>query len=193
MLFCLGAVLFVCYTIHMPHIHNNFGEHDFTASAFVIRDDLDEPQLLLHMHKKLHVLLQFGGHVELSENPWQAIEHELREESGYAFEELEVLQPKDRMHNLSGVSLHPTPVVLNTHPFNKEGSHYHIDIPFAFLAHGEPSQAPAVGESNDVRWFTYKQLTDLGSNEIPENVREIGLYVLTDVYKKWERKSAKLF
>lgn len=81
----------------MAHIHTNPGEHDLTASAFIVRDDFEEPRLLLHMHKKLHILLQPGGHVELNENPWQAIEHELREETGYTFDELEVLQPKDRL------------------------------------------------------------------------------------------------
>jgi hypothetical protein len=49
----------------MAHIHTEPGQHDFTASAFIIRlDRLDErgqPKLLLHKHKKLHKLLQFGG------------------------------------------------------------------------------------------------------------------------------------
>lgn len=175
----------------MAHIHTNPGEHDLTASAFVIRDDFPEPRLLLHMHKKLHVLLQPGGHVELGENPWQAIEHELREESGYTFNDLELLQPKDRLRSLSGAQFHPVPVVLNTHNFDPEGVHKHTDISFAFLAHAEPSLLPADGESVDMRWLSSEQLIQLPSTEIIENVREIGQYVLTHVYNEWERVATK--
>lgn len=180
-----------CYTNPMAHIHTNSGEYDLTASAFVVRDDFAEPRLLLHMHKKLHVLLQPGGHVELGENPWQAIEHELREESGYTFDELEVLQAKDRLRSISGAQLHPTPVVVNTHNFDTEGNHRHTDMSFAFLAHGEPSLSPEDGESNDIRWLSSEQLAKLDNTEIFENVREIGQYVLNHVYFEWERSSAK--
>jgi len=53
----------------MSHIHTNPGEHDQTVSAFIIRTDTAEPELLLHVHKKLGVLLQPGGHIELNETP----------------------------------------------------------------------------------------------------------------------------
>ena len=69
----------------MPHIHTLPGEHDATASAYIVRTDLGEPAIMLHRHKKLDTMLQFGGHVELHENPLEAIAHELREESGYDF------------------------------------------------------------------------------------------------------------
>ena len=177
----------------MAHIHTNFGEHDLTASAFIVRDDLSEPQILLHMHKKLSVLLQPGGHVELSEDPWQAIEHELREEAGYTFDELEVLQPEDRMLSLSGTKLHPMPLNINTHKFDSEGAHRHTDISFAFLAHAEPILLPADGESKDVRWVSIEQLQALQTNEIFDDVREICMFVLTTVLKDWERVSTKAY
>lgn len=170
----------------MAHIHTGNGEHDLTASAFVVRDDFPEPRLLLHMHKKLGVLLQPGGHVELTENPWQAIEHELREETGYSFDELQILQPKDRLQSISRAVLHPMPVVMNTHNFDAEGAHKHTDISFAFLAHAAPAAEPADGESRDIRWVSGKELADLDDAEIFENVREIGQYVLTHVVSKWE-------
>ncbi len=171
----------------MAHIHTNPGEHDLTASAFVVRDDFPEPRLLLHMHKKLGVLLQPGGHVELNENPWQAIEHELREETGFTFEELELLQPKGRLESISNAHLHPTPLLMNTHDFDPEGTHKHTDISFAFIAHGEPTLAPEEGESNDIRWLSSEQLMKLDETEVFENVREIGQYVLSRVYSEWER------
>jgi 8-oxo-dGTP diphosphatase len=171
----------------MAHIHTNTGEHDLTTSAFVIRDDFPDPKLLLYMHKKLHVLLQPGGHVELSENPWQAIEHELREEAGYTFNDLEVLQPKDRLHSITHAQLHPVPVVFNTHNFDNEGVHKHTDISFAFLAHAAPALTPEDGESTDIQWKSSEELKALAADEIFENVREIGIYVLTQVYPNWQR------
>jgi 8-oxo-dGTP diphosphatase len=175
----------------MAHIHTNVGEHDLTASAFIVRDDLGEPQILLHMHKKLNVLLQPGGHVELTENPWEAVEHEVREEAGYTFDELEVFQPKDRMHSLTGTKLHPAPLNINTHNFDSDGAHRHTDISFALLAHSAPSLLPVDGESKDVRWVTIEQLQLLSSSEIFEDVREICTFVLTTVFKDWERVSTK--
>lgn len=74
----------------MPHIHEGDGQHDLTAGAFIIRFDQDEPKGLLHFHRKLHKLLPIGGHVELNESPWQAIAHELDEESGYSMSQLMV-------------------------------------------------------------------------------------------------------
>jgi 8-oxo-dGTP diphosphatase len=177
----------------MAHIHTNFGEHDLTASAFIVRDDLDQPQILLHMHKKLNVLLQPGGHVELTENPWEAVEHEVREEAGYTFDELEVFQPKDRMHSLTGTKLHPAPLNINTHNFDSDGAHRHTDISFAFLAHAAPSLLPADGESKDVRWVTVEQLTALDSSNIFDNVREIGQFVLSTVVNDWQPVSTKLY
>ena len=81
----------------MPHIHTAPVEHVFTASAYIIRLDQKEPMLLLHKHKKLHVFLQFGGHIEPHETPWEAITHELLEESGYELGQLELLQPTSRI------------------------------------------------------------------------------------------------
>lgn len=36
----------------MSHIHTKPGQHDFTASAFIIRTDGTEPRAMVHMHKK---------------------------------------------------------------------------------------------------------------------------------------------
>ena len=58
----------------MPHIHTGEGEHDLTASAILVRkiNDLGF-SVLLHKHKKIDRIMQPGGHVELTENPYQAV------------------------------------------------------------------------------------------------------------------------
>ncbi len=52
----------------MPHIHELY---DFTASAYILHPT--ESKILLLLHKKLGKWLQPGGHIELSEDPLQAL------------------------------------------------------------------------------------------------------------------------
>src|SRR5690349_3881626 len=120
----------------MPHIHTGPGQHDLAVGAYIIRSDFDEPKLLLHWHKKLDKWLQFGGHVELDENLWDAVRHELLEESGYELKQLKLLQPKERMKSLRGAILHPQPFHLNTHVFNE--THNHTVLEYAFVTDQEP-------------------------------------------------------
>lgn len=82
----------------MAHIHTEPGQHDHTASGFIVRTDTPEPTLILHRHKKTGKYMQFGGHIELDETPWQAVRHELMEESGYDLSDLQILQPMQRLH-----------------------------------------------------------------------------------------------
>ena len=170
----------------MAHIHTNPGEHDYTASAFIVRTDMTEPRLLLHKHKKLGVLLQPGGHVELNENPWQAICHEIIEETGYELSQLKILQPKIRMKTLSGAILHPIPVCPNTHNFDAEGNHKHTDEGYAFIADGAPVGQPDEGESADMRWVSLEELKSLNKDEIFDNVREVSEFVLSSILGEWE-------
>lgn len=65
----------------MSHIHPGHGQHDICVSAYIVLLG-DESKMLLHKHRKLGTLLQFGGHVELDETPWQAVLREIMEESG---------------------------------------------------------------------------------------------------------------
>lgn len=170
----------------MPHIHSKPGQHDTTASAFIVRTDGPEPQLLLHMHRKVHQYLQFGGHVELNENPWQTIRHEVVEEAGYDLSQLQLLQPPGRLRSVSDAILHPYPVVLLTCKFPKL-DHFHTDIAYAFVTDQLPQHAVAAGESTEMRLVAVSELKSLANGSIPENVREVGLFVLETCLAKWER------
>jgi 8-oxo-dGTP pyrophosphatase MutT (NUDIX family) len=178
----------------MAHIHTNPGEHDHTASAFIVRTDTAEPQLLLHVHKKLGVLLQPGGHVELYETPWQAIAHELEEEAGYELSQLKLLQPPTRIKHLDNAILHPQPIVQNTHNFDPAGNHKHTDVSYAFVTQSEPLHTPGEGETTTLRWVTLAELESLKApSEIFENVRQIGRFVLTQILDDWEEVSTSHF
>ena len=170
----------------MAHIHTELGEHDHTASAFIVRTDTPDLRLLLHRHKKLGVLLQPGGHVELDENPWQAIRHEIVEETGYDLGQLKILQPRIRIKHLNDTILHPVPVCINTHNFDPEGAHKHTDEGYAFITDGVPRNRVGEGESTDIQWVSLTELRQLKEGDIFANVREIGEFVLNTVAHEWE-------
>lgn len=169
----------------MPHIHTGPGEHDSTASAYIVRLDMDEPRLLLHMHKKLKVLMQIGGHIELTNDPWQTVLEEIGEESGYQKDQLQLLQPLDRIQHLTGVTLHPNPVVDLTHEFSP--GHFHDDTAWAFVTNEPPREAIAAGESEDIRFLSATEIRGLTAGQIPENIKEIGIFVLENCVPNWER------
>lgn len=170
----------------MPHIHTAPGQYDFTASAFIVRIDQNEPKIVLHMHKKLKTLMQPGGHVELNEHPWQAVLHEIQEETGYALEQLKVLQPKTRLRSLSSPALHPYPACVSSHPFGSDSMHSHTDISFAFIASGAPLGGVAEGEQDDIRFVTRKELLSMTGEEVNLTVKDISLFVLKTCVNEWE-------
>ncbi len=126
--------------------------------------------------------LQFGGHIEKSENPWQTLVHEIKEESGYDMAQLKILQPKIRLHTLSQAALHPQPVADISHEFDGTPElHYHNDRGYAFVTDQQPSEVVAAGESPLLRTMTAAEIRSLGPNEIPSSTREIGLFILETV------------
>ena len=177
----------------MPHIHTEPGQHDLTVSAFIVRTDTPEPAIMLHEHKKLGRFMQFGGHVELHETPWQAIIHELREESGYDLSQLDILQPRLRMKSMKGAVMHPVPIACNTHLFKQGMDHFHTDIEYAFIAKKAPLHAVLQGESDHIRLFTEKDLETMDNSQTFENIREIALFVLREILIDWERVPATEF
>lgn len=147
----------------MPHIHTEPGQHDATISLYIVRQIDGEWKGLVHLHRKLHVLMQTGGHIELTETPWQAVEHELREETGYSLSELLVLQPDMETPIRQGAVTHPIPFCMNTHTAGP--GHYHSDACYAFVAVAEARQAPVAGESQDIRWLSLHEMEHIEQDE----------------------------
>lgn len=170
----------------MAHIHTKPGQHDHTASAYILRTDFEEPKIMLHLHKKIGKYLQFGGHVELHETPWQAVVHELREESGYDIDQLRILQPADRVGRLSDAVIHPQPVAHSTHPFGGNTDHFHTDIAYAIVTDEEPRHSPEDGESTTIKLFTRQELAALGEDDLPDNVKQIAFFIFDKCLNNWE-------
>jgi 8-oxo-dGTP pyrophosphatase MutT (NUDIX family) len=140
----------------MPHIHTQPGQHDMTVSGYIIRRSDDGEWLcLVHMHRKIDMLMQIGGHIELTQTPWQAIVAELHEETGYEPAELKLVQWAE-IPQLDRTITHPLPLLMNTHMAGE--GHYHSDTCYGFIARGLPKHATAEGESNDLRWLSLAEL-----------------------------------
>ena len=168
----------------MPHIHTNYGDHDHTASAYIFRLDGNAPRVMLHVHKKLGVLMQFGGHVEINETPWQAILHEVVEETGYQPGQLRVLQPEDRLLSLTDADLHPVALLQSTHTFPPLPGHFHTDTAYVFTTEEYPASAPAEGEATNIVWLTEEEVTALGTDRMYTNVKEIVSYAFSKL-ERW--------
>ncbi len=176
----------------MPHLHTGPGEHDLTASAYVLLEKDGELRMWFHWHKKLNQWLQFGGHVEHNEHPWAAVLHELLEESGYTRDQLRILQPHGHIGPLSQAVLHPADVCTNTHQFPGL-DHYHTDIAYAFVTDQMPAQKPNDQESTKLRAMTRSEMLALAETEIPPSVREIALYVFDVIKANWEPTATNQF
>jgi 8-oxo-dGTP diphosphatase len=169
----------------MGHIHTESGHHDHTVSAFIVRIDGDEPKILLHIHKILKKYLQFGGHIELDENPWQAVEHEILEESGYKMGQLKLLQPKSRITSMPDTAtLHPYPVYHLTHG-GFDIDHNHTDVGYVFTTEEDPKHGIGENESEDIKAFSRTEIEKM-DDEIVSNVKEICLFIFDEVLKNWQ-------
>jgi 8-oxo-dGTP pyrophosphatase MutT (NUDIX family) len=175
----------------MAHIHTAPGQHDHTVSMYVFRTDFNEPKVLLHIHKKSGAYAQFGGHVELNENPWQTTVHELIEETGYNIEQVEILQPQSRMVHVTDAIVHPYPVVHCTMGYPNDKTHFHTDSAYAFIADGEPANAPMEGESTDLQLFTREEIAALSN--VDGVTRDIALYIFDNCLEKWRSVPTKDF
>lgn len=131
----------------MPHIHEKI---DFTVEAFVVHDN----RVLLIFHKQLQKWLPLGGHIELDEDPEQALLREIKEESGL---EVKILAEKPNVQ-FKGKKFLYTPTYLDIHDISP--THRHIGLVyFAKAMIDEIRLAP--DEHEQIRWFTEADLEDL--------------------------------
>jgi ADP-ribose pyrophosphatase YjhB (NUDIX family) len=130
----------------MPHIHELM---DFTVVAFVVHNN----RILLIYHKQLKQWLPLGGHIELDEDPEQALFREITEESGL---EVEILAQKPAQQFAGRKFLYP-PVYLDVHPIT--ATHHHIGLVY-FATAASDEVTLAADEHEAIRWFSEAELHD---------------------------------
>ncbi len=128
----------------MPHIHDLI---DFTVDIFIVYEN---KVLLLH-HKKINAWLQVGGHIELDEDPEQALFREVKEECGL---EIEIVGTKPNL-KVAGTKFLYAPVFLNIHDINE--NHKHVGL-YYFAKAKSDKFILNQEEHKDIRWFTKEDL-----------------------------------
>lgn len=160
----------------MPHIHNGEGEHDLTASAFIVREMHGQFVILMHKHKKIDRIMQPGGHVELTENPFQAVIREVAEETGYLRSQLHPMERSVRTGSLGFITTDdPQPFYVNTHQIQDDPVHFHTDLSYVFFVTEDPKAKPLPGESLEFYWIAQDRIP--WDERIPHNVRKIAFLV----------------
>ncbi len=138
----------------VAHIHELY---DFTVSFFILHPT--DKKICLHFHRKLGFWNQLGGHIELDEQPIDAVNRELAEEAGLLPEQYEIVETHAGPKPRNAVAI-PAPFSVIIYNYGNDSVHKHIDMPYIIQAKTDVL-APAEGESAEIGWFTLVQMQDM--------------------------------
>jgi 8-oxo-dGTP pyrophosphatase MutT (NUDIX family) len=123
-----------------------FDEHadptHLTGSAIIV----GKRGTVLHLHKRLGIWLQPGGHIDEGESPAYAALREATEETGLAL-----------------VHVDPVPRVVHVDVHAAAKGHTHLDLRYMLRPSDatEPDPEPPADESQAVRWFDWDEAIDI--------------------------------
>ena len=136
----------------MPHIHDKY---DLVVTIFIVY----EGTVLLVNHPRYKMWAPVGGHVELDEDPEQALLREIKEETGLGVAFLstkpDVISP--------GTKPLLTPNYLDVHEANPPHKH----IALTYFAEARDSNAVLSNEHKTLKWFKPTELTEGEYNLTP--------------------------
>ncbi|HLG91088.1 MAG TPA: NUDIX domain-containing protein [Candidatus Saccharimonadales bacterium] len=142
----------------MPHIHEKY---DFTVGCFIVFGD----KVLLVNHPRYGVWLCPGGHIELDEDPEEALFREIREETGI---DVEIIAPKPSAPSKDTKYIY-IPSYISVHDANPP--HKHIGL--TYYARAKSANNVKSDEHTHTRWFSAEEL-DMKEYEMPEEIRHFG-------------------
>jgi len=127
----------------VPHIHEKY---DFVVNAFIVFDN----KVLLVLHPRYDKWLPMGGHVELDEDPDEALIREVKEETGL---EVEVLGPKPKIIAPETKFLY-VPNYIDVHDANPPHKH----IALNYFAKAKNNKHTKSIEHDEMWWFSLAEL-----------------------------------
>ena len=149
----------------MPHIHELY---DFVVSVFIVHKN----KVLLIYHKKYSEWLPIGGHIELDEDPEEALYREIKEECGL---KVRILAEAPNIGH-RGVKPILTPSFVDAHRISSK--HKHV----AFVYFGISSTDRVKLHTKEHREFRWVSKEELKSSEL-KLTRSIYFYCLEALKK----------
>lgn len=140
-------------------LHENIFDREcltahLTASALVVNPR--KKIILLHLHKKLKMWLQFGGHADgETDLPSVALKESI-EETG--LQDLEFFEDKK------------IPLDIDLQIIPKIGDiakHYHLDFRYLLLTRADHIPTPDAHESQELKFFSFKEIERAGDKLDP--------------------------
>ena len=96
--------------------------------------------------------LQIGGHIELNEDPEQALFREVKEECGL---EIEIIGKKEPQIEVDGTKFLYPPAFMNIHKINE--NHKHVGLYYIAKAKNDKFTLNDA-EHKDIKWFSREDL-----------------------------------
>jgi 8-oxo-dGTP pyrophosphatase MutT (NUDIX family) len=113
--------------------------------------------VVLHLHKRMNLWLQPGGHVDDGEDPADAALREAREETG-----LDLVHAEEGRPTIAHVDAHDGPK-----------GHFHLDVRYLLTATTDADPTPPPEESQDCRWFAWDEAIDVADDGLAGALRAL--------------------
>ncbi len=127
----------------MPHINE---QYDFVITVFIVF----EKSVLFVNHPRYNKWLPMGGHIELNEDPEEALFREIQEETGL---EVEILSSKPALKS-PGIKFILTPNNVDVHEANAPHKH----ISFTYFAKAKNDKFMKSAEHTELIWVHESEL-----------------------------------
>jgi ADP-ribose pyrophosphatase YjhB (NUDIX family) len=132
----------------------------FTATGIVFNN---RDEVLLIKHKKLHVWLPPGGHIENNELPDETVIREIYEETGVRATIVSSQRNLDLLNDPNCEEL-ATPFLVLLEDIKGDGSHMHIDLIYLCTT-TDMELTPNHHEVSEIGWFSYGEVSNLATYE----------------------------
>jgi 8-oxo-dGTP diphosphatase len=131
----------------MPHIHERY---DFVITVYIVHDN----KVLIVHHPRYDMWIPMGGHIELDEDPEEALFREIKEETGL---DVEILSSKPTIKQ-NDTKFILTPRFIDVHKANPPHKH----IALVYFARAKNNNHILSDEHTEIRWLG---LDDLDKTE----------------------------